>query len=196
MILLDHRITDQVTTRRMRVVKYRGSSHGTNEYPFLIDEQGFSVLPITSMGLRHKVSNEVISTGVPDLDAMLGVGGYYRGSTVLMSGTAGTGKTSFSTALARSACERGERVLYFTFEESAAQIVRNMGSIGIDLRPHLDSGLLRIVAQRPFLHGLEMHLVSIHKEIERFRPERGNRGSDLQLVSAGTRAKSTRCSRG
>ncbi len=169
-ILLDHRITEQVSTRRLRVVKYRGSTHGTNEYPYLIDEEGFSVLPITSIGLRHTVSNEVISTGVPDLDAMLGVGGIYRGSTALLSGTAGTGKTSFSSALARAACERGERVLYFTFEESAAQIVRNMGSIGIDLRPHLDSGLLEIMAQRPFLHGLEMHLVAIHKEIERFNP--------------------------
>jgi circadian clock protein KaiC len=169
-ILLDHRITEQVSTRRLRVVKYRGSTHGANEYPFLIDEQGFSVLPITSLGLQHKVSNEVISTGVPDLDAMLGAGGLYRGSTVLLSGTAGTGKTSFSSALARAACERGERVLYFTFEESANQIVRNMGSIGINLRPHLESGLLRIEAQRPFLHGLEMHLVAIHKEIERFNP--------------------------
>jgi len=169
-ILLDHRVMDQITTRRMRVVKYRGSSHGTNEYPFIIDEQGFSVLPVTSMALRHKVTNEVISTGVPDLDAMLGVGGYYRGSTVLMSGTAGMGKSSFAAALARSACEHGERVLYFAFEESERQIVRNMRSVGIDLQPHLDSGRLRIVAQRPFLYGLEMHLVSMHKEIDRFRP--------------------------
>src|ERR1700738_3680107 len=169
-ILLDHRVADQITTRRMRIVKYRGSSHGTNEYPFIIDEQGFSVLPVTSMALRHKVSSEVISTGVPDLDAMLGVGGYYRGSTVLMSGTAGLGETSFASALARSVCARGERALFFAFEESAEQIVRNMRSIGIDLRPHLDSGLLRIVAQRPFLYGLEMHLVSMHKEINQFRP--------------------------
>lgn len=169
-ILLDHRVTDQITTRRLRVVKYRGSSHGTNEYPFIIDEQGFSVLPVTSMALRHKVSSEVISTGVPDLDAMLGAGGYYRGSSVLMSGTAGMGKTSFASALAHSVCERGERALYFAFEESAEQIVRNMRSVGIDLKPHLDSGLLRIVAQRPFLYGLEMHLVSMHKEVKQFRP--------------------------
>lgn len=169
-ILLDQRVTDQISTRRLRVVKYRGSKHGGNEYPFLIDEQGFSVMPITSIGLRHTVSNEVISTGVPDLDAMLGVGGIYRGSTALLSGTAGTGKTTLSSALARVTCERGERVLYFTFEESANQIVRNMGSVGIDLRPHLDSGLLRIMAQRPSLQGLEMHLVAIHKEIERFNP--------------------------
>src|ERR1700731_4497810 len=122
------------------------------------------------MALRHKVSSEVISTGVPDLDAMLGAGGYYRGSSVLLSGTGGMGKTSFATALARSVCERGERALLFAFEESAEQIVRNMRSIGIDLRPHLDSGLLRIVAQRPFLYGLEMHLVSMHKEVDRFQP--------------------------
>jgi circadian clock protein KaiC len=169
-ILLDHRVTDQITTRRLRIVKYRGSSHGTNEYPFIIDEQGFSVLPVTSMALRHKVSDEVVSSGVRDLDAMLGVGGYFRGTTVLMSGTAGMGKTTFAAALARSVCERGERALYFAFEESPEQIVRNMRSVGIDLGPHLDSGLLRIVAQRPFLYGLEMHLVSMHKEINKFQP--------------------------
>jgi circadian clock protein KaiC len=169
-ILLDQRVTEQVTTRRLRVVKYRGSSHGTNEYPFIIDERGFSLLPVSSMGLRHKVSSEVISTGVPDLDAMLGVGGYFRGTSVLMSGTAGMGKTSFAAALVRSICEQGERALYFAFEESPDQIVRNMQSIGIDLRPHLDSGLLRIVAQRPFLYNLEMHLVTIQKEVTQFRP--------------------------
>jgi circadian clock protein KaiC len=185
-ILLDHRVNDQITTRRMRIVKYRGSSHGTNEYPFIIDEQGFSVLPVTSMALRHKVSSEVISTGVPDLDAMLGVGGYYRGSTVLMSGTAGMGKSTFAAALARSACERGERVLYFAFEESAPQIVRNMRSVGVDLQPHLDSGRLRIIAQRPFLYGLEMHLVSMHKEIDRFWPGVVIVDPISNLVSAGT----------
>jgi circadian clock protein KaiC len=169
-ILLDHRVTDQITTRRLRIVKYRGSSHGTNEYPFIIDEQGFSVLPVTSMALRHQVSDEVVSSGVRDLDAMLGVGGYFRGTTVLMSGTAGMGKTTFAAALARSVCERGERALYFAFEESPEQIVRNMRSVGVDLRPHLDSGLLRIVAQRPFLYGLEMHLVSMHKEVNKFQP--------------------------
>ena len=173
----------------MRIVKYRGSSHGTNEYPFIIDEQGFSVLPVTSMALQHKVSSEVISTGVPDLDAMLGVGGYYRGSTVLMSGTAGMGKSSFASALARSACEHGERVLYFAFEESEQQIVRNMRSVGIDLQPHLDGGRLRIVAQRPFLYGLEMHLVSMHKEIDRFRPGVVIVDPISNLVSAGLRAK-------
>ena len=185
-ILLDHRVRDQITTRRIRIVKYRGSRHGTNEYPFIIDERGFSVLPVTSMALNHKVSSQVISTGVPDLDAMLGVGGYYRGSTVLMSGTAGMGKSSFASALARSTCEGGERVLYFAFEESEKQIVRNMRSIGIDLQPHLDSGRLRIVAQRPFLYGLEMHLVSMHKEINRFRPAVVVVDPISNLISAGT----------
>jgi circadian clock protein KaiC len=190
-ILLDHRVLDQITTRRMRIVKYRGSSHGTNEYPFIIDEEGFSVLPVTSMALQHKVTSEVISTGVPDLDAMMGLGGYYRGSTVLMSGTAGMGKSSFAAAFARSACEQGERVLYFAFEESARQIVRNMRSIGNDLQPHLDNGRLRIVAQRPFLYGLEMHLVSMHKEIERFRPGVVVVDPISNLISAGTEREVT-----
>jgi len=190
-ILLDHRVRDQITTRRIRVVKYRGSSHGTNEYPFIIDEQGFSVLPVTSMALRHKVSSQVISTGVPDLDTMLSVGGYYRGSTVLMSGTAGMGKSTFAAALARATCERGERVLYFAFEESEQQIVRNMRSVGIDLQPHLDSGRLRIVAQRPFLYGLEMHLVSMHKQINRFRPAVVVVDPISNLISAGTEREVT-----
>jgi len=169
-ILLDHRVNDQITTRRLRIVKYRGSSHGTNEYPFAIDQEGFSVLPVTSMGLKHKVSNEVVSSGVPDLDAMLEVRGFYRGTSVLLSATAGMGKTSFASAFARSVCEKGERALFFAFEESAPQIVRNMRSIGIDLAPHLDSGLLKVLAQRPFLYGLEMHLVSMRNAINQFRP--------------------------
>lgn len=169
-ILFDHRVDEQITTRRMRIVKYRGSSHGTNEYPFLIDEQGFSILPVTSMTLRHQISNEVLSSGAPDLDAMLGPGGFYRGSTVLISGTAGTGKTSFASAFAKATADRGERVLYFAFEESPDQIVRNMRSVGVDLRPHIQSGKIRIVAQRPFLSGLELHLVTIHKEVNQFQP--------------------------
>jgi circadian clock protein KaiC len=168
-ILLDHRVREQVSTRRLRIVKYRGSMHGTNEYPFLIDEHGFSVLPVTSLGLHHKVSDEIISSGVPDLDGMLAPGGAYRGSTIMLSGTAGTGKTSFASAFVAAACARGERALYFTFEESADQIVRNMRSIGIALRSHLASGLLKIIADRP-LQGLESHLVTIHKEINNFEP--------------------------
>jgi circadian clock protein KaiC len=185
-ILLDHRVYDQITTRRLRIVKYRGSAHGTNEYPFIIDQQGFSVLPVTSMGLKHKVSSEVVSTGVPDLDAMLGAGGYYKGSSILMSGSSGTGKTSFASALARSVCEHGERVLYFAFEESPDQIVRNMRSIGIDLKPHRESGQLKIVAQRPFLYGLEMHLASIRKEVNDFRPTVVVADPISNLMSAGT----------
>lgn len=169
-ILLDHRIIDQVSTRRLRVVKYRGSVHGTNEYPFLIDEKGISILPITSMGLQHEVSNERVPTGVPRLDAMLGGKGYYRGSTILISGTAGSGKTSLATHFVNAACERGERCLYLAFEESPQQIIRNMRSIGIDLERWVKKGLLRFQATRSTLYGLEMHLVTAHKLINEFKP--------------------------
>ncbi len=169
-ILLDHRITDQISTRRMRVIKYRGSAHGTNEYPFLIDKDGFSVLPITSLGLKHTVSNERVSSGIPRLDSMLGGKGYYRGSTILVSGTAGTGKSSLAAHFLSAACARGERSLYFTFEESPGQIVRNMRSIGIDLQSCLDSGLLQIHSGRATIYGLEMHLATIHKIVMAFSP--------------------------
>ncbi len=169
-IALDHRVTDQVSTRRLRVVKYRGSSHGTNEYPFLIDESGLTVIPVTSMGLSHEVSTDRISTGVPELDAMFGGVGYYRGSSILISGTAGTGKTSIAAAFADGTCRRGERCLYFAFEESASQIVRNMRSIGIDLQQWMDTGLLQIHAARPALHGLETHLATIQKRVQRAHP--------------------------
>jgi circadian clock protein KaiC len=169
-ILLDHRVHDQVSTRRLRIVKYRGSVHGTNEYPFVIDEDGISVLPITSMNLQHEVSDERISTGIARLDGMLGGEGYFRGSTMLISGTAGTGKTSIASSLANAACARGERCLYLSFEESEPQIVRNMRSIGLDLRRWIDAGLLKIHASRPTLYGLEMHLAAIHKMVEQFRP--------------------------
>jgi circadian clock protein KaiC len=169
-ILLDHRVIDQVSTRRLRVVKYRGTSHGTNEYPFLIDEAGFSVLPITSLRLEHEVSNDRLSTGVPQLDVMLGGQGVYRGSSVLLSGTAGTGKTSVVARFAHASCARGERCLFFAFEESPQQIVRNMRSIGTDLRPWIKKGLLKIVAGRPSFTGLEMHLAITHKQIRDFAP--------------------------
>ena len=168
-ILLDHRIIDQVATRRLRIVKYRGTLHGTNEYPFLIDEKGIEVLPITSAQLSHEVSSEKISSGIADLDAMLG-GGIYRGSAVLVTGTAGTGKSSLSAQFARAACDRRERVLYFAFEESTAQILRNMRSIGIDLQPAIEAGLFQCHAARPTLYGLEAHLAIIHKRIREFRP--------------------------
>ena len=170
-IVLDHRITEQTSTRRLRVVKYRGSIHGTNEYPFLIDESGISLLPITSLGLQHTITNERISSGIPRLDAMLGGMGFYRGSSVLISGTAGTGKTSFAAHVVDAACRRGERVLYFAFEESANQITRNMRSIGIDLHKWMQHDLLHFAATRPSFTGLEMHLTLMHKAINHFKPQ-------------------------
>jgi circadian clock protein KaiC len=170
-ILLDHRVTEQVSTRRLRIVKYRGSTHGTNEYPFLIDENGIHVLPLTSLVLNHPVSSERISSGVPRLDSMLGGEGYYRGSSVLISGTAGTGKTSLAAYFANATCARGERCLYLAFEESPAQLARNMKSIGVDLNPWIKKGLLRVEASRPTLHGIEMHLAVIHKMVNEFDPK-------------------------
>ncbi|KAA2215220.1 KaiC family protein [Pseudoroseomonas oryzae] len=170
-VLLDNRVHEQITTRRLRVVKYRGSAHGTNEYPFLIDAQGISVLPVTGAGLSHGVSSEVVSTGIPGLDAMLGQGGFFRGTSLLLTGTAGTGKTSFSSTMVNAACERGERCMMFVFEESAAQVVRNARSIGLDLQRHADAGLLRFEAARPSLYGLEMHLARMHRDVEAFGPQ-------------------------
>jgi circadian clock protein KaiC len=169
-ILLDQRIDDLMTTRRLRVVKYRGSSHGVNEYPFLIDEQGFSVLPMTSVQLDYEVSRERASTGIPDLDMMLGGKGYFRTSTILVSGAAGTGKSAISASMLNAACARGEKALLFALEESPSQIIRNMASIGIDLQKWLDKGLLSIRATRPSFYGLEMHLLTMHKQISAVRP--------------------------
>jgi circadian clock protein KaiC len=169
-ILLDHRITEQVSTRRLRVVKYRGTFHGTNEYPFLIGESGLSVLPITSLQLDHEASAQRISSGIPALDAMLGGRGYYRGSSILVSGAAGTGKSSLGATFINAACRRGERSLIFAYEESPAQMLRNMGSIGVDLQPWIRKGLLEIHASRPTLHGLEQHLLMMHDIIRGFRP--------------------------
>lgn len=169
-IVLDHRVMEETSTRRLRIVKYRGSLHGTNEYPFLIDETGFSVLPITSLGLSHAVSTKRISSGIPDLDAMLDNKGFYKGSSILVSGTAGTGKSSLSVHFAEAAAKRGEKILYFSLEESPAQIVRNMKSIGINLDPFVSKGLIRVHSMRPTLSGLEMHLATIHREIEEFQP--------------------------
>jgi circadian clock protein KaiC len=169
-ILLDHRVIEQVSTRRLRVVKYRGSVHGTNEYPFLIDETGFSVLPITSLGLNHKASMERMSTGIARLDAMLDGKGLYRGASVLLSGTPGSGKSSIAAHVVHAACARGERCLYFPFEESQPQIVRNMQSIGLDLGRWVSRGLLRFHPARPHLYGLETHLALMHKQILQFDP--------------------------
>jgi len=187
-ILLDHRVTEQVSTRRLRVVKYRGSHHGTNEYPFLIDRDGLSVLPVTSLGLEHKASDERISTGVRELDQMLGGDGYFRGSTVLVSGTAGTGKTSLAAHFTDAACRRGERVLYFLFEESPHQLVRNMRSIGIDLQPWIDTGLLRFTAARPTRAGLETHLAAMFQAVREFRPAVTVVDAVTNLLTVGTQS--------
>jgi circadian clock protein KaiC len=169
-ILLDHRVTDQIATRHLRVVKYRGAQHGTNEFPFLIGAEGISVLPITSLSLNHKVSAERIATGIPRLDAMLGGKGFFRGSSILLTGTPGTGKTIVSANFAQAAARRGERVLFFSFEESPDQIIRNMHSIGLRLDPLVKRGLLRFHSARPSLYGLEMHLATMFKEIATFKP--------------------------
>lgn len=169
-ILLDHRVTNQISTRLLRIVKYRGSTHGTNEYPFLINEKGISVLPVTSLTLDHPVSSERISSGIHTLDKMLDGKGFFRGSSILVSGTAGTGKTSIAASFADASCRRNERCIYFAFEESPQQIIRNMRSIGLDLQHHIDKGLLKFQASRPTLNGLEMHLVSIHSQIQEFKP--------------------------
>lgn len=170
-ILLDHRVKDQSSIRRLRIVKYRGSTHGTNEYPFLIDEDGFSILPVTSIGLNHISSKERISTGIQRLDTMFSGKGYYRGSTILVSGTAGTGKTSLAAKFVEAACKRGERVLYFAFEESPSQFMRNMSSIGINLEPWSKKGLLHFHASRPTLFGLEHHLTTTIKLINKVKPQ-------------------------
>lgn len=170
-IFLDHRIIDQVSTRRLRIVKYRGSVHGTNEYPFLIDEDGISVLPITSLSLNKQVSSERVSSGIPALDKMMGGKGFYKGGSVLVSGTAGTGKTSIAAYFANQVCNEGKKCIYFAFEESPRQIIRNMKSINLNLEKHINKGLLQFSASRPTLYGLEMHLVSIYKAIKAFKPD-------------------------
>jgi circadian clock protein KaiC len=185
-ILLDHRVTEHVSTRRLRVVKYRGTSHGTNEYPFVIDERGLSVLPVTSLGLTHEASTERVSTGVPRLDAMLGGRGYYRGSTVLVSGTAGVGKTSLAAHFADACCRRGERCLYLAFEESPSQLARNMRSIGLDLGPWVKKGLLACHATRPTAWGLELHLLKVHQLVEEVAPQAVVVDPVSNLVAAGT----------
>lgn len=187
-IVLDHRVTEQTSTRRLRILKYRGSLHGTNEYPFLIGESGVSVEPITSTGPRHKVSTERISTGVARLDSMLGEGGFYRGSTVLVSGAAGTGRSTLASQFCDAACRRGERALYFAFEENQAEIVRNMSSVGLDLGQWVDAGLLQFQCFRPSLLGLEAHLFTVQKFVSDFDPAVVVKDSITELVRLGTEA--------
>ena len=185
-ILLDHRVNEQIATRHLRVVKYRGALHGTNEFPFLIGDEGISVLPITSLGLNHKVSSERIATGIPRLDAMLGGRGFFRGSSILLTGTPGTGKTIVAANFAQAACRRGERILFFSFEESPNQIIRNMHSIGLRLESFVKRGLLRFHAARPSLYGLEMHLATMFKEITTFQPDVVVMDPITSLMDAGT----------
>ena len=185
-IVLDHRVYDQIATRHLRVMKYRGALHGTNEFPFLIGDEGISVLPITSLGLNHKVSNERIGTGIPRLDAMLGGQGFFRGSSILLTGTPGTGKTIISANFAQAAARRGERVLFFSFVESPSQIIRNMHSIGLRLEPLVKRGLLRFHSARPSLYGLEMHLATMFKEITAFQPHVVIMDPITSLMDAGT----------
>ncbi|HEY2582478.1 MAG TPA: circadian clock protein KaiC [Mucilaginibacter sp.] len=170
-ILLDHRVINQISTRRLRILKYRGSIHGTNEYPFLIDEDGISVLPVTSLKLEKEVSIERVSSGISALDKMLGNHGFFKGGSILVSGTAGTGKTSIAACFANETCNQKKRCLYFAFEESPKQIIRNMKSINMDLQAHVDNGLLQFHASRPTLYGLEQHLVAMYKIIVKFKPE-------------------------
>ena len=170
-ILLDFRVIDQIATRRLRIIKYRGSTHGTNEYPFLIDQDGISVIPVTSLQLNYKSPKDVISTGLPALDKLFDQKGMFRGNSILLTGTAGTAKTIIASYFAIGGCKRKERVLYFSFEESPDQLIRNMLSIGLNLKPHIKSGLLRIHASRPTLQGLEMHLLLLHKYMMDFKPQ-------------------------
>src|SRR5208283_4786669 len=170
-ILLDHRINEQVSARRMRIVKYRGTRHGADEYPFLIEEHGISILPVTGLQLQHSVSDERVPSGVPDLDEMLEGKGYFRGSSILLSGTAGSGKTTLAASFADATCRRGERCLFIAFEESSNQVARNMKSVGIDLQQWSEKGLLVHEAWRPTQYGIETHLLRIHKLIDKVKPQ-------------------------
>ncbi len=185
-ISLDHRVHEQISTRRIRVVKYRGSTHGTNEYPFLIDRDGITVLPVTSLTLEHEAPQERISSGLGAIDDMLGGQGFFRGSTVLLSGTAGTGKTTLAAHFVDAACRRGEKCLYFLFEESPQQLLRNMRSAGVDMTKWIDKGLLQFHADRPNRHGLETHLLAMHQAVEMFEPDVVVMDPITNLLAVGT----------
>jgi circadian clock protein KaiC len=185
-ILLDHRVREENSTRRLRIVKYRGATHGTNEYPFLIDKDGISILPISSLGLDHAAPTKRISSGIARLDGMLGGKGFYRGSSILISGTSGSGKTSVAAHFVDAACRRGERCLYFAFEESPRQIIRNMDSIGIDLEPWVSKKLLEFHAARPTFGGIEQHLAVTLKRIARYQPSVVVVDPVTNLIAVGT----------
>ena len=185
-ILLDNSVLDRISTRNLRIIKYRGSSHGSNLYPFLIDDDGISVLPATSLQLEHEVSNQHISTGIERLDTMFGGKGFYKGSSILVSGASGTGKSSIAANIAANVCKNGDKCLYFAFEESPQQIIRNMKSISIDLQPYVEKGLLRFHATRPTLYGLERHLVNINKIVNEFQPDVVIFDPISNLITAGT----------
>ena len=185
-IALDHRVHEQISTRRIRVVKYRGSTHGTNEYPFVIDRDGITVLPVTSLRLEHPAPDERIASGLPALDDMLGGKGFYRGSTILLSGAAGAGKTTFAAHFVDAACARGEKCLYFLFEESPQQMIRNMRAAGVDVSRWVAKGLLRFHADRPNRHGLETHLLALHQAVEVFEPDLVVMDPISNLMAVGT----------
>ncbi len=185
-ILLDFRVIEQISTRRLRIVKYRGSTHGTNEYPFLIDETGVSVLPITSLRLEHMVSGKIVPTGIDGLNDMFNLGGYFKGSSILISGTAGTAKTTLASYFVQESCRRKDKVLYFAFEESPNQLIRNMESVDINLRQYVDNGSLQIHSSRPTLHGLEMHLLKLNKLVREFKPDCVIIDPISNLISVGT----------
>ncbi len=192
-ILLDNPVIDKISTRNLRIIKYRGSAHGSNEYPFLMDEDGISVLPVTSLLLDHEASNEYITTGIDDLDIMLGGNGFYKGSSIIISGSAGTGKSSLGAQFAENTCKNGKKCIIFAFEESPKQIIRNMKSIGIDLQTWVDKGLLKFHATRPTLYGLETHLVNIHKLINEFEPDVAIFDPISNLITVGIQKKLNQC---
>lgn len=185
-ILLDFRVVEQIATRRLRIVKFRGSTHGTNEYPFLIDKDGISVLPITSLKLDYKSNDHIVSTGLPDLDRQFSRGGIFRGSSILITGTAGTAKTILAAYFALASCQRNEKTLYFSFEESPDQLIRNLESVGIRFKPFVKSGLLTILASRPSLHGLEMHLLALNKHLKELKPKTVIIDPISSLINVGT----------
>ena len=169
-IELNNRLNNQISTRRLRIVKYRGSYHSTNEYPFMIDHKGITIFPIISEAPQIIVSNERISSGIKQIDEMLDGRGFYVGSSILVSGSAGTGKSSIAASFIKDVCEKKGTALYCAFEEAPNQIKRNMASIGIFLEPYEKSGNLHFYYSRPTLQTLELHFIAIKKLIKQINP--------------------------